>query len=142
MLLCIYCICTILFLFYIHICYSIICGHFGFCGRTQLTLRDAAFEMHLSFHVWDFGIHKSSIILLATLKLFLLNLLMYNKLYKSFDHTKCFLFPCLFIFHQKNFLNINKEVRICFVFMFLFTLSLPVTTKTQKKHCNLESVQF
>ena len=34
--------------------YSIVFGHFGLCSKIKLRLRDATFEMHLSFYIWGY----------------------------------------------------------------------------------------
>lgn len=38
--------------------YSIVLNYLSICSRIKLRLRDAAFEMHLSFHLWGSRITK------------------------------------------------------------------------------------
>ena len=40
-------------------CYIIVFEHFGLCSCTKLVLRDAAFEMQLTFHVYGSRIRRS-----------------------------------------------------------------------------------
>ena len=50
-------------------CYSIVFGHFGFCSGTKLRLRDIAFEMQLSFHVWGSWIRQVPFVCFKTIVL-------------------------------------------------------------------------
>ena len=60
---------TLYIIYVFRYCYSIVFGHFGFCSRTKLRLRDIAFEMQLSFHVWGSWIRHVPFICFKTIVL-------------------------------------------------------------------------
>ena len=51
-----------LFEYIFYKCYFIVCSHFNLYIRTILRLRDAAFEMQVSFHVWGSWIRRLSFV--------------------------------------------------------------------------------
>ena len=51
-----------LFVYILYNCYFIVCSHFNLHIRLVSRLRDAAFEMQLSFHVWSSWIRYPSFV--------------------------------------------------------------------------------
>lgn len=52
-------------------CYFIVFEHFGLCSCTKLVLRDAAFEMQLTFHVYGSRIRRSPFVCTKPITIFI-----------------------------------------------------------------------